>query len=518
METERFEIEAATPFSESMIWELNRIFYEEKGISAWSDDIVPHHMTSNSSVGKTYAALILGLLKDVASKGNIKATVYILELGAGHGRLGFHILKHLQKLVAATEETLPPYCYVLSDIVEENIAFFSDHPQFQHYFQKGVLDVSYFDAINSKKIYLQKSQKTIAPNDLNQPLLAIANYFFDTIPNELFFIKEEALFSYAVSIHSSLHPEEVDAAQLIDNISLSYHQSPVTQPLYEKKVVNELLEDYRTSISDTYLFFPKKSMECLSNLKAFSKAGLVLLTMDKGFHELDSLKNKKEPDLVTHGSFSLWVNYHALSAFCTKQGGKALFPSFSNFHLEIGCLLFLNDPENYIHIDQAYNDFINDFGPDDFNSIKQLAYFNVSRLKLRELIALYRLSAYDSTIFAKLLPRLKHVSKTLTYQERTRLAQTMDCIWEMYFNINESLDLSYEIGGLFYDLGYYSKALTYFQHSESLFGIKADVSYNLALCYYQLRQDQQFYKILNEAKSAFPNSDLFKGLEKLDMK
>jgi hypothetical protein len=68
-----------------------------------------------------------------------------------------------------------------------------------------------------------------------------------------------------------------------------------------------------------------------ANLQAFSNAGMVLLTMDKGFHELDKLKGKKEPDIITHGSFSLWVNYHALGTYCKKQGGKVLFPGFSNF-------------------------------------------------------------------------------------------------------------------------------------------------------------------------------------------
>ena len=138
--------------------------------------------------------------------------------------------------------------------------------------------------------------------------------------------------------------------------------------------------------------------------------------------------------------------------------------------------------------------FVNNFGPDDFNSIKQLTYANLSRLRTKELIALYRLSSYDSTFFIKLLPRLKQVSGNITINERTRLAQAMDYVWDMYFNINERLDLAYEIGGLMYDLGYYAEALGYFQHSIDAFGLKADTFYNKILCFYQLRQDQLFFK------------------------
>ena len=87
----------------------------------------------------------------------------------------------------------------------------------------------------------------------------------------------------------------------------------------------------------------------------------------------------------------------------------------------------------------------------------------------------------------------------------------------MYFNINESFDLAYEIGGLLYDLGYYPEALNYFQYSVDLFGLKADIFYNQALCHYQLKEDNLFFKTLNEAKKVFPEYELFKRLENLDM-
>ena len=512
-----FEIESKTPFSESLIWQLNRDFYQEKGISAWSDNIVPHHMTSNAKVGKTYAELIFAFLKDLGLKEQHTEVVYILELGAGHGRLAFHILQHLQKLVASTEEKTPPFCYVLSDIVEENLSFFQKHPQFQKYYQEGILDLAYFDAIESKVLNLRNSKKTIHPDDLNQPILAVANYFFDSIPNELFFIQDRKVSSCSVSINSKEDPKGMGAEKLLESMEFSYYKSIAELPIYTELLLNEIIEEYRDLISNTYLFFPKKSLMCLQNLKAFSKAGLVVLTMDKGFHELHNLNDKKEPDIITHGSFSLWVNYHALSTYCKKQGGKVFFPTSSNFHLEIGCLLFLKDGETYLQTDAAYQQFVNNFGPDDFNTIKRLAYSNVSRLKLIELIALFRLSSYDSTFFIKLLPRFKQVSKTVTFNERSRVAETLDFVWEMYFNIDEPFDLAYEIGGMLYDLGFYNKALNYFHYSVDTFGKKADIYYNQALCHYQLKEDKLFYKVLAEAKVAFPKFELIKELDKLDM-
>jgi len=512
-----FEIETKIPFAESLIWQLNRNFYQDKSIAAWSNNTVPHQMTSNSQVGKTYAQLIFGILKDLATKGQIKERVYILELGAGHGRLCYHVLQHLSKLVNSVTNTLPPFCYVLSDIVEGNLSFFKSHPQLQRYYKSGQLDYAYFDAVEGKELYLRHAEKTIKSQDLEQPILAIGNYFFDSIPNELFFIKDKIISTCSLSVHSKENPQGMDSEKLLDQMVFTFHHDIAILPLSAEPIQNEILEEYRESLSHTHLLFPKLGMQCLQKLKAFSSAGLVLLTMDKGFHELHNLSKRKEPEIIKHGSMSVWTNYHALSAYCTKSGGKALFPKFSNFHLEIGCLMFLADGESYTHTNAAYEEVVNNFGPDDFNTIKKMAYSNVSRLKVIDFIAMIRLSNYDSTFFTKLLPRFKQAAKHISKNERVRIGQTLERVWEMYFSIDESFDLAYELGGMLYDLAYYEKALVYFQYSVDRYGQKEDTFYNQALCHYQMKEDILFYKSLNEFKDVFPDYKLIAELEGLDM-
>lgn len=517
MTAQTYKVEAKTPFSESLIWQLNRDYYQKEGIKAWSEGAVPHQLTSSAKVGKTYAELIFAFLKDLAVKGRSSEIVYILELGAGHGRLAFHILKQLQRLIDSTVIRLPQYCYVLSDIVEDNLSFFQHHPQLQPYLQQGLLDIAYFDGIGGTELHLRYSQKSIYPQSLSRPILAIANYFFDSIPNDLFFIKDKKVSSCSVSIDSSIDPKGLNVISLINDMEVTYHNDLQKSHQYENPILNEMLNEYKELITNSYLFFPQKSIRCIQNIQDLSSSGLVLLTMDKGHHELHKLSGKKQPDIIVHGSFSLWVNYHALSTYCKKLGGTSLFSTFSNFHLEIGCLMFLPDGETYPQTHAAYQQFVNNFGPDDFNSIKQLAYFNVSRLKFRELIAIFRLSAYDSSIFINFLPRLRQLTQTITHNDRERLIQTIHCVWDMYFHINESYDLPYELGGVLYDLGCYKKALDYFQHSIDLFESKSDSYYNRALCFYQLREDQSFYDAVSMGQKLFPDSKLFEKLLELDM-
>lgn len=512
-----YEIESDQLFSQSKIWQLNRDFYNKRGLSAFSDEIVPHNLTSSSSVGKTYAELIFGFLKDRSTKGKFSEPVYILELGAGHGRLAFHILVHLDRLILGSNLRLPPYCYVLSDIVEENLSFFLEHPQFQSYIERGVLDVSYFDAIEGNELHLKYSKKVIKQQDLKQPVIAIANYFFDSIPNELFLIRENKISTCSISLSTVNDPINLDSENLIKGLDIKFRTDIISVPQYDNTIIDEILSDYKNKINQTYLFFPVMSMRCIDNIKNLSTEGLFLLSLDKGYHQIHDLENKPLPEVIKHGSFSIWVNYHALGAFCEKQGGKSMFPSYSTFNLELGAMMFLEDGGSYTETVGAYESFVNDFGPDDFNTIKNLSYINIASLTVEDLIAHCRLSAYDSTYFTKILPRLKQVANSITHNERTRILETIHNVWGMYFYIGEEFDLGYAMGGLLYDLGYYTEALIYFDRSIIIHGNKPDTYYNIALSHYQLRQDKMFFEILAEGKKAFPQYDLFADLDKLDV-
>ncbi len=517
MDPLQYEVEAFQIFSKSKVWQLNRDYYQDIGIEAWSNGIVPHQITSNSLVGKTYASLILGFLKDLAAKKSLKETVYIVELGAGHGRLGYHVLKHLEEAITLLEIDLPPYCYVLTDIVEQNLSFFKEHPQLKPFMASGVLDYAYYDAVNGENIELRYAGKTIQKGDLENPIIAIGNYFFDSIPSELFHVKGGDLSLCSVALHSAVDPKNVDTASLIKNLKLTFRSDPIDGQYYESAVFNEILERYKTKLESSYVFFPEKGLLCLESLKALSSQGLMLLSMDKGFHDVRFLENKKKPEIIAHGSFSVWVNYHAIGEYCKGLGGLPLFPKYKSFHLEAACFLFVENPLKYTNTNAAYQHTINGFGPDNFNSIKKLCYANISNVSLVHLLSVLRLCAYDSTFFVQILPRIKQLILRLTSDEGEALLETLDLVWNYYFNINEKKDLALSIGGIFFDLGYYEKALLYFQYSTDVYGEEMDTFYNKMLCYYQLRQDVQFNNSLKIAQFLFPDAEIFENLKALKL-
>ena len=50
-------------FSEAPIWELQRTYFEEKGMQAWQQDEVPQYITSNPFIAGAYAEILFGFLR-----------------------------------------------------------------------------------------------------------------------------------------------------------------------------------------------------------------------------------------------------------------------------------------------------------------------------------------------------------------------------------------------------------------------------------------------------------------------
>jgi tetratricopeptide (TPR) repeat protein len=229
------------------------------------------------------------------------------------------------------------------------------------------------------------------------------------------------------------------------------------------------------------------------------------------------LENRAEPEIITHGSFSIWVNFHALSAFFNRQGGLSLFPTQPTFFMELGTWLLVPDSKEYLETQAAFRRFVINYSPDDTEALKKIIYRNINKINLQELIAMIRLNSFDSVFFTNILPRLKQLSQRITFRERSSLAIVMKEVENMYFSLHESFDLNYEIGGIFYDLGFYREALHSFQSSLEQFGPKPDTFYNKALCYYQLREDALFLEMRKKAGLAFPDYEKLIHLDKLDL-
>jgi hypothetical protein len=100
--SERCQLEDFTRCSESHLWKLMMSFYDRKGIESWSQGVVPHFITCNSFIGKAYAKVLQGFIRDAVCGGQMSLDtsepLYIVELGTGSGKFSYYMLKALEEM------------------------------------------------------------------------------------------------------------------------------------------------------------------------------------------------------------------------------------------------------------------------------------------------------------------------------------------------------------------------------------------------------------------------------------
>ena len=490
-------LQSPTPFAESMLWELQRRYFEERGRLAWRHSEVPHYVTCNPSTANCYAEVVFALLADQPR--DSQATLHICELGAGSGRFAFHFLQRLRRLCELGGVPLSRFKYILSDYADSNLDAWHKHPRFQEFFASGVLDMALFDVRQSERLDLRLAGTRIDVGSLEFPLVVLANYLFDSVPQDLFYVHQGQLQQCLVALDLDRSPQSLSVTQQLAQLTCRYSYQPAEGALPHEPELQAMLADYSRQLQDTHLLFPTTGLRCLTRLKALSQNGLLLLSADKGDHHLRSLENVPPPDPERHGSFSLQVNFHAMAGWCERSGGLALTPVGGTSHLGVCALLMVQEPQHCHASLLAFRRHAQDFSPDDFYTISLHARNTLHNLSAEDLLAYLRFSHYDAHLFGLFLPRLMELQFDLSLVERDALLETVQKVWDNYYTLGEELDLADHIGYLVHSLDAVELALQFYERSAAGYGDRPALMYNRALCLRQLNRPAEAALLLERA-------------------
>lgn len=169
-------IEDAKPLRDSLLWRLQRAFYEAKGVSPWSEGVVPNFVTTNSFVARAYARIALGLLRDAftaESSADPAEPLYIIELGAGHGKLAYLVVETLLRYRGFfPANSVPrglPFRYVITDAFAPTVQAWRAMPVLREFFDLGVLDVAVFDAERDTQVRRRPARQVLASSPYRSP-------------------------------------------------------------------------------------------------------------------------------------------------------------------------------------------------------------------------------------------------------------------------------------------------------------------------------------------------------------
>jgi tetratricopeptide (TPR) repeat protein len=413
--------------------------------------------------------------------------ITICELGAGSGRLAYHTVKKLEQLSEQNFDGKPAFRYVMTDFAESNLAAWKSNSKLKPYFERGFLDVALFDVRDTEALDLEISGERVCVGSLTSPIIVVANYLFDSVPQQLYYFNRQQTRECLVSLSSSVDPETASTTELVAGLQIQYTPNTVPEILSSDIKKHRVLSRYENAINDSYLLFPSDALNCLDRLKTLSQSGMMVLTADKGDHSLTDLDGQPPPSLVRHGSFSFTVNYHAFREYFAEDGGVGLLPNTHGAGVSFGTFVVAENAGQYKQTASAYRRNVLDSSPVDFRTIAGFVRKGIDDMTFDEALSFVRLSQYDAYQLFRVMPRIFELCDVLSPELRKELVRVVDKAWDAYLPLGESTDLADHFGRLLYDLDEYPAAITYFYRSIELYGEQTSTLFSLAAAYFQTR-------------------------------
>lgn len=497
-------LESGQRLSRCLLWRLQRRFFAQQGPAAFSQGIVPHYITCNPFIAQAYARVVLGYLRDLQPSLCPDQPVHLVELGGGSGRFGYLFLKSLLRLLAHSPLRDLPIRYVLTDFTKRNVDFYAGHPGLRPFVEAGQLDFALFDAEQPAALTLHRSGQVLGPATLLNPLVVLANYVFDGIPQDAFHIQDGRLYESLVTLTSPQAEPDLDDPGMLARLQVAYQYRPVSPEYYDDPACNQLLRAYAQRPGASALLFPCAALGCLHSLAQLSGGRLLLLAGDKGHLGEAALLPHREPGLTRHGSISVMVNYHAIGEYVRQQGGQVLSTPHLHASLNVSAFLLGPNPHDHRETRHAYRESIATFGPDDFFHTKKALEGHFTELTLPQSLALLRLSGWDPRFLRGCMPALAHYLPATTEPWRQELRRALHAVWDAYYHIGEDWDLPFHLGMLLLAMDCAQEALGYFQHSLTLYGPDPGTLHHLALCHERIGESEAARACREQARKLVP--------------
>ncbi|NQY73933.1 MAG: SAM-dependent methyltransferase [Candidatus Margulisbacteria bacterium] len=500
-------LDSNRPFSKSAFWKIQGDYYLNLGISAWAQ--VPFYATSNLVIAKGYAFTIFKFLQEGLKNGIIdrEEPVYLVELGAGQGKLTYHILNYLVPMLKEFNMEDVKYRHVMTDFATKNIEFWGSHHQIMSYVKKGYVDFAHYDATLNKGIHLIHQKITLNKGKCKNPIMVIANYFFDAIPHDVFEIESGKIKEGLVDLFTP--QDNLDGQQVKDlnSVDVHFHFRDTKLPYYEDKTLNDVLSYYLERFDHSSILIPVGGIHCLNHLSSFSDGRLLLISGDKGYGSESAINNLPAPRVACQGSFSIMVNFPALSKYIELKDGFACQPD-SQQGLKIFLMGMGLPAEKLKETLFTYKHCLSEFNSQEFLAIKNVIIKYADDVSLQDILATIRLSEWDPKIVMAFSNQLIEKIPNAGISFKEELSQNMGRIRQNHFHIPNQSSHIFEIGRLYYALGEFEEAIDCYKESLDSYSEDWGAHFNVGLSYYYLEKDDEALTHFKKALELSPDSDM----------
>jgi len=509
-------------FSRSKIWEKQGSFYKQAGIDAWNER-VPYQITNNLTIANSYASLVFCFFKEYASRHPAdpeQNPFIIVELGAGSGMFGFYLIKRLLELQAELNRPDLAFRYIMTDFSQKNIEFWRKHPALREYLDLQILDFAEYDIGETSELKLLESGKhlhhSMDRGQYPKPWVVIANYAFDTLPQDIFQVKDGSLWEGLTPKtipelnDETSKPNEPKSFQQI-GMNIEYHS--VNLPYYKEQHFDGILSSYQDTLPDGSFLFPINALKGINNLIKLSGQELLLLATDKASSHQPPSISEETQDIVFHdASFSMVVNFHAISAFFRSNGGKSLHQPLPE---SITTSLFVvgKGLEFLYETQHSFSTFLVTYNPFSlFNFYSQLEQF-IHTYSTGDLLSYLNLTQWDPEVINRCINIIVAKTKELDATSLKPFIEGMHRCADYFYYLPSSTFTLVNVGTFFQEIKDFETALQYYQKSVNYSGKESSqlsnhTLYNMGLCYYHLGQHKTALEHFRLANQVSPTTDM----------
>jgi tetratricopeptide (TPR) repeat protein len=481
-------LESNVPLSGSLIWRRQRDFYVQRGLGAWTADRVPQFITNNPFIAEIYASLIFHFLCDCLEQDPQQAELispqnplHILELGAGTGKFAYLFLRHLAPLLRAKGLPLETVRYCMTDCAESVLEPWRANSYLAEFAECGVLEFALFDTGKEVK-------GLFASGPAARPLVLIANYVFDSLPQDAFVIQDGTILESLVTTTAPDQADRDNAAPSqapLQKLQLSHQNTAISLERYPDATWNQILEQYRSRLPGATVLFPCAALKTIAELAGLSDGRILVLAADKGYAHEDALALSQGPPAFewhTPDCFSLMVNMDAIGKCFQATGGAAFMPDKHFSGLNICGFLRGLPGEQFPGAIRAYREAQAAFGPDDLFTLLAWLNAHMEEMSVAQILAALRLTRWDPVALMRLFPILGPQLRSVV-AERTDLREAVLKTWANHYPVSQDENvLAFHCGVILLELRFFADAMAMFQTSQKIFGPSAATSYNLGLC------------------------------------
>ncbi|MEO0425173.1 MAG: hypothetical protein AAF184_22750 [Pseudomonadota bacterium] len=504
--------------SQSDLWQRQKSFYCREGVAAWQGK-VPFYATSNAFIANAYAQMILAYMQDTAARlpGDAPLTFPIVEVGAGPGIFAFHLVQRMKDLLALVDEPRLRFTYVLTDVAQRNLDFWSHHPAWEPHLEGGLVDFAALDLLTDTDPTLELAGTPLsslgtAGDGPRAPMIALANYVFDSIPTDVFRVENGVLEEGRVPPSPTFeadYPENY--AVTLDDINSPISYQRATLPYYGDEAKDAVVQRYLDDEREGYFCLPIAAMEVFDKLAVLADRELLLISSDKAYAAHAELFAAYEPELAFHNeAHSIMVNFEALGEYCRVRGGDA-YHQRTQQGLATSAFLLGNQLAALPRTRLAAESHLNGFSPGDLFRISAHLADSPGDCTLEVLVAHMNLLRWDPDLFNQHLELILSKVREVDASVWKDLADGARHAASQVYQVPETPDTLVSIGCVLQEMELYDDALQCFELSQRQFGATALASYHIGLCYLGLEDNANAVAALEASVAMNPDDVTAKG-------